>query len=490
MKAASFPKLSAVVSVAALAIAGTWAPAGAAADRRPNIVIVVSDDQGWGDTGYNGHPVVRTPHLDALAREGVRLDRFYAAAPVCSPTRGSILTGRHPSRYGINWANEGRLPAEEVTLAKALREAGYRTGHFGKWHLGQLSRTLRQGRRSAVDPARYSPPWDHGFDTCFSTEASVPTFNPYHYTDFSARVESIIQQDPETVGREHRWPENFWMGPGLFLDEVPEGDASRLLMDRALAFMREAGTQPFFACIWFHAPHTPVAAGRESREPYAAFSADEQHWYGTLSAMDAQVGRLREELRRLGLADDTLILFCSDNGPSYTHGLGRAGPFRGLKASLLEGGIRVPAAIAWPRGLVGGRIIDVPLVTSDLFPTLVRLAGASVGRTVPVDGEDILPILTGREKARAAPIFFQSPLKNDHDAWARPDGFQAAVQADRLKLLTLDSGNTWALYDLAADPAEANDLAAQQPETVARLRALHARWVESCRRSARGADYR
>ena len=121
---------------------------------RPNFILVMSDDQGWGDVGYNGHPLLKTPHLDAMAREGVRLDRFYAAVPVCSPTRGSCLTGRHPSRYNINWASEGYLPAGEVTLAEALRDAGYQTGHFGKWHLGQLSRTLRQGRKNKLDPAR------------------------------------------------------------------------------------------------------------------------------------------------------------------------------------------------------------------------------------------------------------------------------------------------------------------------------------------------
>lgn len=479
-----------ILLAALLLPGGVLAAAGPAPAKRPNIILIVSDDQGWGDTAYNGHPVVKTPHLDAFAREGVRLDRFYAAAPVCSPTRGSILTGRHPSRYGINWASEGSLPASEATLAEVLRDAGYRTGHFGKWHLGQLSRTLQQGRKNKVDPAKYSPPWENGFTTCFSTEASVPTYNPYYYTHTKETVDHIIKQDAETAGRNNRWPESYWMGPGTFLDEAPEGDDSRVIVDRALEFIQAAAAQPFFACIWFHAPHTPVAAGRDSRQPYAALSLDEQHWYGCISAMDTQVGRLRRELRRLGLAEDTLVFFCSDNGPSYTHGLGRTGPFRGLKASLLEGGIRVPAIVEWPRGLTGGRVIDAPLVTSDLFPTLTALAGARGSGQRPLDGIDLLPVLTGKAPARGGAIFFQSPLKNATDPWARPDAFQAAVQTDRFKLLTLDSGKSWQLYEIGPDPAEKYDVSSAHPGVTANLRLELTRWSESCQRSALGADYR
>ena len=456
---------------------------------RPNIVFLVADDLGWGDTAYNGHPVVKTPQLDAMASEGVRLDRFYAAAPVCSPTRGSILTGRHPSRYGINWASEGSMPAGEVTLAEVLRDAGYRTGHFGKWHLGQLSRTLRQGRRNEVDPARYSPPWENGFTTCFSTEGSVPTYNPYYYTNTTDRFDHIIKQDAETVGRAHRWAENYWMGRGTFLDEAPEGDDSRIIMDRVIDFVRESRDEPFFACVWFHTPHTPVAAGRDTREPYLGLSPDEQHWYGCITALDDQVGRLRQELRRLGVAENTVVIFLSDNGPSYTHKLGRAGPHRGWKASLLEGGIRVPAIVEWPRELSGGRVISVPLVTSDLFPTMVELVGAGVKHQPPLDGIDILQILAGQTITRNVPIYFQSPLKNANDPWARPDTYQAAVQTDEFKLLTLDSGKSWQLYDLTSDPGELDDLSAIHPDLVTALSAEMISWSESCRQSSQGVDY-
>jgi len=460
-----------------------------AQSTRPNVVLIMADDQGWGDVGFNGHPRLRTPHLDALAREGVRLERFYAAAPVCSPTRGSVLTGRHPSRYGINWAFDGALPREEVTLAEALRVVGYRTGHFGKWHLGQLSRTLQQGRKNKVNPALYSPPWEHGFGVCFSTESSVPTFNPYYYPAAGERVDHILRQDAETVGRDSRWPESYWTGAGAIVDEPLEGDDSAIIMDRALDFVRAQPDTPFFACIWFHAPHTPVAAGRDARRPYADLSVAEQHFLGSISAMDEQVGRLRRELRELGLAEDTFLLFCSDNGPTYVHPHGSAGPFRGRKASLLEGGIRVPAAVEWPRRLKGGRSIAVPLVTSDLFPTVAAIAGAARG-TAPLDGIDILPVLTGEADGRASPIFFQSPLKNADDPWARPDTYQAAVQAGRFKLLTLDSGQTWSLYNLESDPGETHDLASVHATETARLRTELLRWSDDCQRSAQGRDYR
>ncbi len=284
-------------------LAGAEAPA-----AKPNFILVMSDDQGWGDVGYNGHPLLKTPHLDEMAREGVRLDRFYAAAPVCSPTRGSCMTGRHPSRYGLNWASEGRLPTAEVTLAEALRDVGYKTGHFGKWHLGQLSRTLTQGRRNKASAAMYSPPWENGFTTCFSTSESVPTFNPYFYSSAAERYDLILQQDAETVGTEHRWSENYWTGPGQFVDEVLQGDDSKLLVDRALEFIGTSKGTPFFACIWFHTPHAPVVAGKEWRALYANLSRDQQHYFGSISAMDAQVGRLRRELRRMKIGSPGFLV--------------------------------------------------------------------------------------------------------------------------------------------------------------------------------------
>ena len=440
----------------------------------------MTDDQGWGDVGFNGHPRLRTPHLDRLAREGVRLDRFYAAAPVCSPTRASSLTGRHPSRYHIDWAYGGPLPVEEATLATLLREGGYRTAFFGKWHLGQLSRTLPQGRRHTPHPDRYAPPWERGFEVVFATEGSVPTYNPYYYIDPRGPAQPILEQAAETLGTAHRWPQNYWTGPGRFVDEALTGDDSALIMDQALDFMLKGQDTPFFACIWFHTPHTPIVAGADWRALYPGSTLAEQHWWGALSAMDAQIGRLREKLESWGMADDTIIVFCSDNGPSYVHPLGSAGPFRGRKGSLEEGGIRVPALVYWPAGPPGGRVVSDPLSTSDLLPTMLRWADVATPLGAHWDGEDLTGLLTGEVSSRDRPIFFHSPLRNPDDPWPRAEGFQAAVQWRDFKLLTLDSGATWALYNLVTDPGEQVDLSAEAIDVVAALRAQFESWRESC----------
>jgi arylsulfatase A-like enzyme len=450
------------------------------APTRPNIIFIMTDDQGWGDVGFNGHPILRTPHLDSLAREGVRLDRFYAAAPVCSPTRASSLTGRHPSRYRIDWAYGGPLPAEETTVATLLRDNGYRTALLGKWHLGQLSRTLPQGRRHTPDPDRYAPPWERGFEVVFATEGSVPTFNPYYYIDPRLPAQPILEQTAESLGSAHRWPQNYWTGSGRFIDEPLTGDDSEIIMDRALEFIRESREQPFFACIWFHTPHTPIASSEVWRALYPDRSMAEQHWLGSLSAMDAQVGRLRAELISLGVAEDTIIFFCSDNGPSYVHSLGSAGPFNGRKGSLQEGGIRVPALVYGPAGLRGGRVIRQPLSTSDLTPTFLHWAGMTPPADLELDGENVALVLAGHAPDRIQPIYFHSPLRNPHDPWPQVEGYQAAVQWRQFKLLTLDSGSTWSLFNLDTDPSEESDLSASYPDIVGELLSKYGLWRESC----------
>ena len=439
--------------------------------ERPNIVLVMTDDQGWGDTGYNGHPDLKTPHLDRLAEQGVRLDRFYAAAPVCSPTRGSSITGRHPYRYGIFFANVGHLPRQEVTLAEALKTQGYATGHFGKWHLGTLTRDVVDGRRGgrAEEDEHYAPPWDHGFDACFSTEITVPTWDPM---------------------RDQRFAGKYWTGPGQWATDNLDGDDSRVIMDRAVPFIRthaQAGT-PFLAVIWFHAPHEPVRGGAEYRKPYAHLSEDHQHYYACLTAMDEQLGRLRGELDALGVADQTVLWFCSDNGPAGAGGgcaqepggrqQGSAGPFRGRKGSLYEGGVRVPGLLSYPAGFEGGRRIDTPCCTSDYFPTLMDLLGFELdGRPEPIDGVSLLPILRGRQGLREHPIGFQSQN-------------QLALTDDRWKLYSADEGATFELYDLQADPGETTDRAAENPAVVESMRTQLQAWRESCRQSLAGADYR
>ena len=311
----------------------------AATQERPNVILVMADDLGWGDLGCQGHPDLKTPHLDALANDGVRFTRFHAAAPVCSPTRASCLTGRHPYRADIRGANSGHLGEHEATLQGVLGEAGYRTGHFGKWHLGTLTKTLRESNRGGPRGLKhFAPPWLRGFEVCFSTEAKVPTFDPMKHPKTGAPYGT-----------------HYWNHHGEVVRDNVDGDDSRVIMDRVLPFVRTATSekQPFFAVVWFHAPHLPIVASPEDRKPYASFDETTQHYYGCITALDREVGRLRNVLTEVGVADNTIVWFCSDNGPEGKAGKapGSAGPLRGRKRSLLEGGLAGPA-IAWLPGVL------------------------------------------------------------------------------------------------------------------------------------------
>jgi arylsulfatase A-like enzyme len=478
-------------------------PAGRAAEPPPpNIVLLLSDDQGWGDVGYNGNRTVKTPVLDSMAARGVRFDRYYAAGPVCSPTRASCLTGRHPYRYGIRWANDGYLPRSEVTIAEALKHAGYRTGHFGKWHVGSLSRTVVDGYKGGPqNAAEYSPPWENGFDVCFTQEIGGPTYNPTVWAqgkpgspEYRFIMQRAVKPD-ETLGMPgvYAWPSAFWTGPGRIETENVGGDSSRVIMDRAIRFIETeaAAGKPFLAVIWFNTPHSPIAAGDEHRRPYAQLPIEAQHWFGCLTAMDEQIGRLRERLRALGVADRTILWFSSDNGPSWIHSYYSAGPLRDKMGTLYEGGIRVPAVLEWPARLRQPRVIAAPCVTSDIYPTLLAAARHRVRpQPEPLDGIDLLPLLEGRTAERRRPIAFQSPERIGPGDQVDMDRRHLALTGDRYKILSRDNGATYSLYDLIEDPGESRDLAAEKPAVLAGMRSELERWVRSCARSAAGADYR
>lgn len=439
------------------AAAAVWPLRLRASDRRPNIILFMSDDQGWGDTGYNGHPTLQTPHLDSLARTGIRFDRFYAGSPVCSPTRGSCLTGRHPYRYGIYFANAGRpgepsqyaLPHQEVTLAHVLKDAGYDTGHFGKWHLGDF------------DGPKRSSPTDAGFDDWFSTIRKVPTVDPP--------------------------AEEYWDN-GKPVTTKLTGDDTRIIMDRALRFMQRAAKRqrPFFSVIWTHTPHLPVLAEPRFRRRYAAFSEAEQHYWGALTAMDQQVGRLRNELRQLSRKDGTMFWFTSDNGPEGDQldadWPGSAGSLRGRKASLFEGGIRVPGLLEWPQFIQVPRLVGATASTSDYFPTILDALGLDPPDRRPLDGVSLMPVLTGKAQSRPEPLAFETTrITRGSPRLCIIDG--------PLKLLSNLDDSPDLLYDLDADPAETANLVDAKPAERLRMRALLETWRASCRASAAGADY-
>lgn len=451
-----------------------------AADR-PNIVLVMCDDLGWGDVGFNGAKAIRTPHLDAMARGSLRFERFYAAAPVCSPTRGSCLTGRHPFRYGIYFANTGHMKPEELTLAELLKRDGYTTGHFGKWHLGTLTKTVKDANRGGPQGAKhFSPPQANGFDVCFSTESKVPTWDPMVKPKVNARR---TWWDP--VEDNEPYGTAYWNEKGKRVVDNLSGANSRVIMDRAIPFMRRAAAkeQPFFAIVWFHTPHLPVVAGPAYARMYAGEEKYTQHYRGCITAMDEQVGRLRTALRAMGVAGNTLVTFCSDNGPEGKAGSapGSAGHLSGRKRDLLEGGIRVPGLIEWP-GKIQARSTDVPAVTSDYLPTILDLIGAKPAADRPLDGISLQPLFRGQMKARGRPIGFQS-------------GGQVAWVGDRFKLWGRGPGRQLGplpplkLFDLVADPAEKTDVSAEHPGVVARMTRELKAWRTSVQRSDGGADY-
>lgn len=450
-----------------LIILGALAPrlvlSGEEPSPRPNVILCMTDDQGWGDTGYYGHPVLNTPHLDQLARDGIRFDRFYAAAPVCSPTRGSCLTGRHPYRYGIRFANRGRMKAEEITLAEVLKIQGYTTGHFGKWHLGTLTTTRTDSNRGRPgNTAHYAPPWEHGFDVCFSTEAKVPTWDP--------------MVDPET-GKPYGT--RYWSGPDRVAVDNLEGDDSRVVMDRVVPFIRKAVADqvPFLAVIWFHAPHLPVVAGTPYREMYAGHPGAD--YLGSLTAMDDQLGRLRGELTRLGANSHTLLWFCSDNGPEGDdRAPGTTRGLRGRKRSLYEGGVRVPGLLVWPDRVHPGRVVTMPCSTSDYLPTILDILGIGPhpADVRPYDGISLLPLIERRMTERPTPIAFES-------------GHQVSLTGNRYKIYSDDDGRTFALYDLIADPGEIENLANRHPDIYRGMKQTLDAWRRSCRSSEQGHDY-
>ncbi len=418
---------------------------------RPNIILAMTDDQGWGDTGYNGHPVVKTPTMDAMAETGLRFERFYSGAPVCSPTRGSCLTGRHPYRYGIFGANSAKdatssskyaLPREEITLAEVLLAQGYATGHFGKWHLGDFS-----------GPKRSSPA-DNGFQESFSTIRKVATYNPTDY---------FLNGEPYT--------------------EPLEGDDSAIIMDRVIPFIRDAVAkdQPFFTVIWFHAPHNPVIAAPEYLARYADHPEKEQNYWGTITAADEQLGRLRNELRALNVADDTMLWFCSDNGPAGdpTYGAGSTKGLRGRKGEIYEGGVRVPGLLEWPSRVAEARTIGMPCSTSDYLPTILELLHLQPTDNRPLDGISLAPL-----------------VGSEHGEWERAIGFEhnekTAWIDGRFKLIaTIDGENLTApeLYDLINDPDESDNTAGNDPVRVGSMLESLRAWRASCTRSRDGADY-
>ena len=342
---------------------------------------------------------------------------------------------------------------------------GYRSGHFGKWHLGTLTTTIDDSNRGGPgSEGVYSPPWENGFDVCYSTEAKVPTWDPIY-----------------NVGTTTFYGTRYWTAEDTFVpidSQELRGDDSRVMMDQAIPFIRDSVSKnkPFLAVIWFHTPHLPVAAGPEYKAMYSQYSSDKQNYYGCITAMDDQVGRLREELRTLGIADNTMLWFSSDNGPENGTP-GTTGGYRERKRSLYEGGVRVPGLLEWPAMIKKHRITDLPCSSSDHFPTVMDVLGYQrKGQPEPVDGVSLLPLIKGEMTQRPVPIGFQSQS-------------QRSLTDNRYKLYSLDNGSTYELYDLIDDPYEENDIAAANETIVNSMKSTLETWIDSCTNSNAGNDY-
>ncbi len=441
--------------------------------KKPNIIFLMADDLGYGDTGFNGNKVIKTPHLDTMAKDGIRFTRFYSIGPVCTPTRASCLTGRHYMRFGMMRANMGKLPKQEITLAEACKAKGYTTGHFGKWHLGSMSRS--ESLRHENPAKDYAPPWERDYDDAFATEISCPTWNP-------------------ASGKFKQHDSPYWHN-GKKVTANLTGDDSRVIMDRAIPFMRKAvaDRKPFIATIWFHAPHSPVVAGPEYLKMYKEYAEGQQHYYGCITAMDEQIGRLRQNLRELGIDRNTMIWFCSDNGPegdgnpnpqydAYQGAFyGKTGGFRGRKRYLYNGGVCVPATLVWPGVISAGQVVDLPCSTLDYLPTICGIIGFDLPGKRPIDGESLVPMLEGKMKERTKFIPFASNLRSP----------RAVLIRGAFKLCTdfSETGEEDALYQLHKDPEEKDNMITKHPELAASMKQELRAWVESCRKSYDGGDY-
>ena len=451
------------------------------AKKQPHIVLVMADDHGYGDCGFTGHPFVQTPHLDQMAKAGVVFNRFYASAPVCSPTRASVMTGRHPFRTNV--PNHGHyMRPDELTIAEQLGKSGYVTGHFGKWHIG------------SVQPNSPTSPGGAGFDEWLS---GLNFFDNDPYLSRNGKYQRI------------------------------KGAGTVISMDATLEFLSKhnGGDKPMFTVTWFPSPHNPHMEVPQGVKNAATLYKNQKTklpgYFREITLMDQQVGRLRKHLRKLGIEKDTLLFYCSDNGGLVTESSGG----RAKKGSIYEGGLRVPAILEWPGRFATGKI-DVPAFTSDLYPTLLTVAGINQPAKQPVlDGIDLLPVLEGKKEARP-PMGFWHGFRNGQGTWSdriikalldaekagEPNPHPERILKNVKEFTTFNmtdleghaAWNEWPwklhrierkdkviyeLYDLSKDPMETNDLKEKEPARVTKMKIALEDWQRSVLKSWAGKDY-
>lgn len=417
-----------LAALAGAELAPAWASA-AADPRRPNVVVILIDDMGYGDLGCYGSKDIRTPNIDRLAREGVRLTDGYAGGPVCTPTRCSFITGRYQQRVGLEWAigpgmKKPGLPASETSIARMLKDHGYATAMYGKWHLGY---------RPEFNPVA------HGFDRFFG----ILSGNVDHYAHREINGDADLYEGTRPVEK--------------------AGYLTDLITERAVQEIEQRGHEPFFLYVAYNAVHWPFQPPGHADERIRPtwFSGSRRDYAAMLERVDAGVGQILQALDRQGLRESTLVAFTDDNGGER---LSDCGPFSQGKGTLWEGGIRVPYLLRWPGHLPAGAVSHQPVITMDLTASIVAATGASLPQGRTLDGINVLPILAGQPPAERT-FFWRIDRNNNH---------QRAGRQGKWKYLRVEKAEL--LFDLESDPAETHDLSRQQPSLVAKLGRLYETW--------------
>ena len=420
---------------------------------RPNVVFILGDDLGYCDVSLYGCKEIPTPNIDSIGKNGIKFTNAYVSAPVCSPSRAGLITGRYQQRFGFEF-NAGPLqraltnkdmglPLTEITLAQAMKAAGYATGMVGKWHMGMNDRYM---------------PTQRGFDEYFGF-----LFGANLYID--PNKPGVMTRDSASGGEapsaSTRSPQN-----PIYRNTTPVEEAEYLtdaFAREAVAYIDRHQTSPFFLYAPFNAPHTPFQATRKYLDRFPNVKDERRRVYmAMVSALDDAVGAILNKLRETGLERNTLVVFLSDNGCATYTGACTNDPLRFGKLTHLEGGFRVPFAMQWPAGLTAGTVSDQVISSLDLFPTAIALAGASLPKDRPYDGVDLLPYLTGKTR------------KPPHEVLCWRNGQNAAVRKGNWKLFK--GGEHYWLFDLSNDIAEQRNLASKYPRMVEELKGELARW--------------
>ncbi|MEO6809042.1 MAG: sulfatase-like hydrolase/transferase [Isosphaeraceae bacterium] len=417
----------------------------------PNIVLILADDLGAGDLGCFGNPQGLTKNLDRMAREGTRFTRFYAASPICSPSRCGLITGQFPARWKITSYLQTRagnkgceqddfLDPNAPSYPRVLNAAGYATAHFGKWHLG--------GGRDVIDP---------------------PKFAAYGYDEHAGTWESP-EPDPDITATDWIWSDK---------DKVKRWERSRFFVDKTLDFLKRHPDQPCLVNLWLDDPHTPWVPSATAK-----IGNTPKNLNGVMVENDAQIGRLLDGLKTLGIDDKTLVIFASDHGPLPTFRRARTVGLRGSKMSLYEGGLRVPFIARWPGHVPAGKVDETTVLAAvDLFPTFCKLAGADLPTDLRPDGEDRLAALLGNPAPeRSKPLFWEYGRNAEFFKYpGNPEDRSPnlAVLDGPWKLLVNTDGQGAELYDRIKDPDETTNLALEQPEPTARLTKAVLTWRKS-----------